>query len=97
MKKQNNKLTKEEFIEKYGDVLVEFDYYYKYLFHFKAKYNENKTIYIDVGGNSDDIYRCEVVNNEVCKVKDIESRIENINYAIVKENKTGNVLDYYSS
>lgn len=56
-----NKLTKDQFIEKYGDVLVEFFRYYKYTFTYKGTLPDGAIITVDVGGDSAEIYRQEVV------------------------------------
>ena len=58
-------MTIEEFIAKYGDVKVKFDYYYKYTFTFTGTCEGGNTICVDVGGNSDDIYKLDVGNGEV--------------------------------
>lgn len=49
-------MTREEFYEKYKDVVFYFESYYKYTFRFEGSY-EGKAVMICVGGNSDDIYR----------------------------------------
>lgn len=56
-----NKLTKDQFIEKYGDVLVEFFRYYKYTFTYKGTLPDGSIITVDVGGDSAEIYRHEAV------------------------------------
>jgi hypothetical protein len=53
-------LTKEQFIEKYGDVEMHFTSYYKYTFSFEGKTPNGETIKASVGGSADDIYRFEV-------------------------------------
>lgn len=54
-------LTSKEFMAKYGDVPVKFSRYYKYVFYFTAVLDDGSTLEVGVGGNSDDIYRVEVV------------------------------------
>ena len=54
-------MTREEFIEKYGDVKVKFSYYYKYTFNYTGSLPDGGKISVGFGGNSDDIYRCDVV------------------------------------
>lgn len=56
-----NKLTKDQFIEKYGDVLVEFSRYYKFTFTYKGTLPDGGIITVDVGGGSAEIYRHEAV------------------------------------
>ena len=63
-------MTREEFIEKYGEVEVKFDYYYKYSFTFTGTADDGLTIVsVVLGGNADNMYRSEVVNNQTFKVK----------------------------
>lgn len=57
-------MTKEEFIAKYGDVKVTFDSYYKYTFSFSGTCEDGNAIYVDVGGDSHDIYKLGVGTNE---------------------------------
>ena len=52
-------MTKEEVFEKFKDLPLTFDHYYKYTFTFVGR-NEEYTVIADVGGNSEDIYRQEV-------------------------------------
>lgn len=54
-------IEKSEFLEKYGDVKVKFDSYYKYSFGFKAILSNGDVLTVEVGGHSDYIYRMEVV------------------------------------
>jgi hypothetical protein len=42
-------MTKEEFIEKYGDVLVTFSSYYKYSFSFTGTFGDQR-IEVSIGG-----------------------------------------------
>lgn len=53
-------ITKEQFIEKYGDVKVKFSRYYKYAFTFYGKTADGRSISVTTGGDVDDIYRTEV-------------------------------------
>lgn len=76
------KLTEEQFMEKYGEAKVVFTYYYKYSFSYEGMF-EGKKIYVSVGGNADDIYRHEVVPNKEYAVKEL-----GLNYATVKEGET---------
>jgi hypothetical protein len=51
-------MTSEEFYEKYKDVSFKLHSYYKYTFTFTGDYN-GEVVTVEVGGNSDDIYREE--------------------------------------
>lgn len=53
-------MTRNEFIEKYGEVEVTFSSYYKFSFHFKGEAENGDVIKVSVGGNSDDIYKFDV-------------------------------------
>lgn len=64
-------LTKDEFIEKYGDVMLTFSSYMKYIFVFKGEY-ENKTIYVNVGGTYHDIYRLNIESGVEYMVKNLD-------------------------
>lgn len=54
------KISKDEFMEKYGDVMVTFDHYYKYTFTYAGKNKDGVLVEVSWGGNADDIYRCSV-------------------------------------
>lgn len=58
-------LTKNEMLQKYGDVELKFNYYYKYCFTFIANLGDNKSISVNVGGNADEIYTLDVDSEEV--------------------------------
>ena len=55
-------MTKDEFLEQYGDVLVNFTSYYKYTFTFTGGIDDDdgNFIVVNVGGDSSDIYRMTV-------------------------------------
>ena len=57
-------MTREEFIEKYGDVKVKFSDYYKYTFNYTGSLPDGGKISIGYGGNADQIYRYEVVSDK---------------------------------
>lgn len=61
-------LTTEEFEKAYGDVELTFSSYYKFAFTFSGTAPDGVTITADLGGNSDDIYRESIDNNEKRKV-----------------------------
>ena len=52
-------MTQEQIIEKYGDVVLDFTHYYKYVFYYIGTAEDGTTIFADFGGNGDDIYRAE--------------------------------------
>jgi hypothetical protein len=82
-------LTSEEFIAKYGDVKVTFDYYYKYIFSFSGTCDNGNDIYVCVGGDSSDIYRLDVGTNEVA--------IKNLDIVCGRVSKDGvNLESFYS-
>jgi hypothetical protein len=61
-------MTQQQFLDKYGDVEVTFSHYYKFTFTYAATLPDGSRLTVGVGGNSDDIYRFEVSNNEVATV-----------------------------
>ena len=52
-------MTREEFYEKYKDVVFFFSWYNKCTFTFVGKY-DGEEVSVGVGGSSDDIYRFDV-------------------------------------
>lgn len=65
-------MTRKEFIEKYGDIEVTFSSYYKYTFTYRADLDDGSAINVSFGGNADEIYRFNVVNNDKSTVKDLD-------------------------
>lgn len=65
-------LTRQEFLEKYGDVEVTFFSYYKYTFTFTGETPDGHEISVGYGGHSDDIYRYEVFSGETGTVSSID-------------------------
>lgn len=53
-------MTKDEFMEQHGDVLVKFASYYKYDFTFTGMLDNGCSISVNVGGDSSDIYKMSV-------------------------------------
>lgn len=50
----------EQIKEKYGNVKLKFNGYYKYSFSFTGKTEDGEEVYVSVGGNADDIYKLDV-------------------------------------
>ena len=61
-----NKMTQEQFVEKYGEGKVKFSSYYKYTFIF----TNGKGLSLSVGGDSDDIYRFAVEIDKEYTIKE---------------------------
>ncbi len=59
-------MTKKQFIEKYADTTLQFQYYYKYEFTFVSL---TEKITVCVGGDKDDIYRAGI--DQEMKLKDL--------------------------
>lgn len=57
------KANRDEFLEKYGDVLVTFSSYYKYCFTYRGVMPDGSDLICHKGDSIDSIYRLEV-NNE---------------------------------
>lgn len=64
-------MTRDEFYEKYGEVLVTFSSYYKYTFTYRAELPDGQTLTVGCGGQAEEIYRFDVVPNESVKVIDL--------------------------
>ena len=58
-------MTVEQVNEKFKDVKVTFDSYYKFTFTFKGQSEDGYTLACLYGGNSDDIYRYDVNTDPV--------------------------------
>jgi hypothetical protein len=56
------KYTTEEIREEFGDTQILLTSYYKYVFGYEG-IKDGKRIHVEVGGNSDDIYRFEPLIN----------------------------------
>ena len=50
----------EQIKEKYGNVKLKFNDYYKYTFSFTGKTEDSEEVYVSVGGNADDIHKLDV-------------------------------------
>ena len=50
-------MTKEQIIEKYGDVVLDFIGYFKFVLYYSGTASDGATISAHVGGDSDEIYR----------------------------------------
>jgi hypothetical protein len=65
-------MTYDEFIEKYGDVVVTFSSYYKYCFRYKAVLENDCQLIVEIGGDADDIYRLEVMAGDSYTVSELQ-------------------------
>lgn len=72
-------MVKNEFYEKYGDVFVAFDSYYKYTFTYKSDLDNNCSIYCLYGRDSGSIYRHNV-NTDRVKLSDLEPNYAYLEY-----------------
>ena len=84
-------LTRQEFMEKYGQVIVEFSDYYKFTFRYVnvRMASEGGTISVEFGGNAEDIYRHDLSSNERIKVVDLEP------FSGTVRDAGGNVVDEF--
>jgi len=74
-------MTKQEFMELYGEVEVKFDYYYKYTFSYVGTI-DGHSIQVEVGGDENEIYRHEVSANAYYKINELYpcvGRIDKLN------------------
>ncbi len=58
-------MSKEEFLEKYGEVKVKFDFYFKYTFYFKGVLENGNSILCSFGGTSDNIFKFGISSEEI--------------------------------
>lgn len=63
------RVTKEDFIEEYPYVTLNFTNYYKYEFTFK---DSSGKVTGTIGGNSDEIYRLTVTRDSVVALVDLD-------------------------
>ena len=82
-------MTKQEFLDKYGNVLVRFSTYYKYSFTFAGE-TDNLTVTVSYGGSSDDIYRYDVSADVFLTVRDIDP-----NYGAVYDSEKNLIDTFY--
>jgi hypothetical protein len=66
------KLTKEQFLEQYGDVLVQFSSYYKYSFSYRGVAMDGTVVVVKSGGDSSDIYRTFVAADVIISVSEVD-------------------------
>lgn len=66
------RVTKDEFLEKFGNIQVQFKRYFKYEFEYIGVTEDGDNISVMVGGNSDDIYDHEVVPNTYVSVASLD-------------------------
>ena len=84
--------TQEEVIEKFGDVKMKFDHYYKFTFYFNGEKDE----YVfegSFGGDSGDIYRTEVSATDIICVSEFE---DSCNHFTVRDKKRTILFEYTS-
>ena len=65
-------MTREEFIEKYGNVMVTFSSYYKFTFNFVGTAEDGTPVSVSMGGDADEIYRETVVAGDEISVAVLE-------------------------
>ena len=82
-------MTRAEFMEKYRDAKVKFSSYYKYTFTFTGSLPGGDRIVVEVGGDSDDIYKMEVVPD----YEETVASLEPIGGAVYSTN--GTVVDSF--
>lgn len=85
------KLTKSEFMKRYGHINVKFSHYNKFVFTYTNPRiaSTGGRIEVNVGGNSEEIYREEVSVNEIMNVISLEPFSANV-YDV-----DGNIVDEF--
>ena len=71
-------ISREEFMEQYGDVEVKFVYYYKYKFTYSTSLADGRAVQVSVGGCHDDIYRHEVSNDKTYTINSLYPDVGNV-------------------
>lgn len=66
-------MTREEFLAKYGEVLVTFSSYYKYCFTFGSY--KPPFLMVTFGGAAGDIYKFEVIPETPWMIKDLAEKV----------------------
>ena len=76
--------------EKYGNVKLKFDSYYKHAFVFIGKGKAGENIGVSVGGDPDSIYRLSIKSNE-------EKTLNSLNpyYVTVFDDEGETILEWY--
>lgn len=65
-------MTKDEFMEKYGDVEVTFARYHKYVFTYQADLGDGYLLIVNTGGDADDVYDDMVIADWPETVRSLE-------------------------
>jgi hypothetical protein len=66
------KLTKEQFLDRYGDVLVQFSSYYKYSFSYRGVAMDGTVVVVNSGGDTSSIYRTFVSADDIISVSVVD-------------------------
>ena len=69
-------MSREEVLDKYGDIQLKFSYYYKYTFIYKAVTDVGTIIIAYVGGCGDEIYRMDLSPKENISALETEDIVE---------------------
>lgn len=64
-------MNREEILEEYGDVEMQFHSYYKFVFEFTATAEDGVEIYASLGGDSDSIYKRHINLKQPKKLKNL--------------------------
>lgn len=73
------KMTRAEFIEKYGDVSVTLNRYYEYRFHFSAILPSGNTLICTYGyGDPEDIYKFDIEARAAYSVRALHPHSGNV-------------------
>jgi hypothetical protein len=76
--------TQSELIQEFGDVGLSLVSYYKFSFGYEGE-KDGKRIYVEVGGNADDIYRFEPLVKAITPLAKLAEDID-FRYASIYEN-----------
>jgi len=68
----SEEITREEFLNDYGDVKVRFNSYYKFAFRYSASLPNGNLLSVSCGGNADDIYKLNVTADGEMTAREID-------------------------
>ena len=67
-------ITKNDLLNKYGEVKLVFSHYYKYVFTFQSTLPDGRQIKALAGGMTDNIYKFEVLSGESYTLDEINPK-----------------------
>lgn len=88
-----SKITIDEVVKRYKDTELKFSSYYKFSFTFIGVAEDGVKIVATIGGDSSNIYREEIFNNETRKLGDI---VSDWSYVCLNDKNDEEIFCYYN-